>query len=374
MSTINNLPFGAPSVAAGFGGALPMLESSPFEASPMQQADAISPVGTGAWGFGGAYGSYGGTALGAAGGLGGILGSFSSFISNLFNEIAGWFGMGSGAPSPVATSPGPVSGPGTPVSGGGSPISAPGSPGSGPISGYPIVGGGEQFYTSADASSWGDPHDSFSGTNANGQSVDGKWNSMASHADLLDSDSFKGGLRVSTQVTQPSSSGVTHNQSATVTTNGGNTQVTMNANGTTSITSYGRNYTVAAGQSINLGNGETVTANQNGSLTVNMTNSNGGSVAISLTAQGGGVNVSAQAQNVDLGGYLARQGTASPIGGSSTPPISSPVQAGSGPIGYGTGTPLPWQPAPQPFNFGALTNAFSGAANLAEAPIDASLI
>ena len=318
MSSIDNLPFNAPPPATGFGGpAFTNFDQPPFGAAAAQP-DGVASYGSSAWNPYGAYGSYGGTSFGS-GALGGIMNGFSSFISNLFNEISGWFG-GGGSPSPSPTAPGaPVSVPGSPVSAPAAPVSA---------SGSPSPAGGEQFYSSARAASWGDPHDSFNGTGANGQSVGGKWDNMNSHWDLLDSNSFAGGLRVSTQVTQPNQDGVTHNQSATVTTNGGNTQVTMNANGTMSVTSYGQSYSLAPGQSINLGNGETVSAAQNGSLTVSMQNASGGTVAISLTAADGGVNVAAQAANVDLGGYLAsRNGPA----GTNPQPVagSAPAPAGS---------------------------------------------
>jgi hypothetical protein len=155
--------------------------------------------------------------------------------------------------------------------------------------------GKERFFQNATGSSEGDPHLSFNGA---------KWNNMASQPDLLNSSSFAGGFRISTQVTSPNDKGVTWNQSATVTLNNGATTVSMNDNGDASITSYGRSISIARGQTIQLGDGESVTDEQNGSLRVNAQNGAGGRIETTLTPEGKGVNVDVTAHDVDLGGTL----------------------------------------------------------------------
>lgn len=165
---------------------------------------------------------------------------------------------------------------------------------------------GEQQYTSATASSTGDPHLAFNGTAQNGTSANAKWDDMNAHADLLDSDSFAGGFRVSTTATAPNANGVTYNGSATVATHGGNTSVSLDANGNATLLENGRSVNLADGRNINLGNGESVALAQDGSLTITDRNRNGGSITTTLRDNGsGGVDVNASAQNVDLGGYLA---------------------------------------------------------------------
>jgi hypothetical protein len=181
---------------------------------------------------------------------------------------------------------------------------------------------GQAFYGSADASSVGDPHEAFSATTGAGNTVNGKWDSMSSHRDLLDSNSFNGGYRVSTQATQPNSQGVTLNQRGTVTTASGNTTVTLNANGQYSVASYGQSISLQQGQSVSLGNGESVTLNADNSLTVSDTNTQGGSITTTLATNGsGGVDVKTHANEVDLGGYLVnRSDGAAPGAGNRVPP------------------------------------------------------
>jgi hypothetical protein len=170
----------------------------------------------------------------------------------------------------------------------------------------------QQFFQNATGASVGDPHLSFDGTNAYGASSDAKWNSMVSHNNLLDSNSFAGGYRVSTETGQPNANGVTVNQSAAVTTDGGATRVSLDADGTASIYANGTTTSIADGQQLNLGNGETVTRTDNGLLIVRDSNGRGGEIATTLSSNGKYVNVSAEARNVDLGGYLVTGGTAQP--------------------------------------------------------------
>jgi hypothetical protein len=164
--------------------------------------------------------------------------------------------------------------------------------------------GGEQQYANASASSNGDPHLSFTGTAQNGTSADQHWDSMASHSDLLDSDSFNGGYRVSTQTTAPNANGVTYNQSASVTTRNGETCVSLDNAGNATIDRNGNVTSIADGQRLSLGNGEFVSRANDGSLTVGDGNAQGGSISTTLKENGQGVDVSTQASNVDLGGYL----------------------------------------------------------------------
>ena len=176
---------------------------------------------------------------------------------------------------------------------------------------------------------------------------------MVSQPDLLNSDSIPGGFGISTQVTPPNANGVTWNQSATVSLDGGQTHVSLDNTGQPSIMCLDRKIPIAQGQTVNLGNGQSVTYNQNGSLTVLAQNGFGGQIQTTLAAQGQGVNVNVNAQNVDLGGALvsgSQQPVSNPIGAPPVfgpitgpifqppvfaPPISDPIQ---GPIG---GQPFP---------------------------------
>lgn len=154
---------------------------------------------------------------------------------------------------------------------------------------------GGRFFQNATGSSDGDPHLSFNGT---------QWNNMASQPDLLNSRSFPGGYRVSTQATPPNAKGITWNQSATVSLNNGATTITMNNNGEPSITSYGQTLSVNRGQTLELGDGESVKCEQDGALRVTAQNAQGGQISTTLSARGNGVDVDATAHDVELGGAL----------------------------------------------------------------------
>lgn len=167
--------------------------------------------------------------------------------------------------------------------------------------------GDEQYFQSATGSSVGDPHLSFNGTTDTGNNDTTKFDSMTGHSDLLDSDSFSGGYQISTGVTQPGANGVTYNQQATIATNFGNTQVSLDKNGNATILQNGQPINLADGQTFALGNGETVTRNTDGSVVVADNNGMGGSLTTTLSVNGQGVNVNAQASNVDLGGDLLSQ-------------------------------------------------------------------
>jgi hypothetical protein len=165
----------------------------------------------------------------------------------------------------------------------------------------------QKKFSKVTASSNGDPHETLAGTSTTNGKVDEHWNSMASHSDLLDSDSFGGGYDVSTEAGTPSAKGITTNDKATITTDNGQTSVTMSKDGSYNVTSGGRTVTLKQGQATQLGNGETVTLNADKSLTLAEKNGNGATLDTTLKAWGGGVNVSATGHNVDLGGYLVTQ-------------------------------------------------------------------
>jgi hypothetical protein len=166
-------------------------------------------------------------------------------------------------------------------------------------------------YARASLSSTGDPHDTFSGTTASGSTQNAKWDDSASHSNLISSDSFTGGYRVATTVTALDARGATMNASATVIANGGATSVQLDEDGSYTVTSDGKSLQLETGVLTNLGNGETVTRENDGSLVVAMQNSTGGSIATTLRTNGdGGVDVSAQAENADLAGYLVTGATA----------------------------------------------------------------
>lgn len=178
---------------------------------------------------------------------------------------------------------------------------------------------GDQFFRSATATSAGDPHLGFSGTAANGAAQHAAFDSMTGHDDLLDSDSFSGGYQISTSVTQPAANGVTYNQQATVSTNFGDTQITLDKDGDATILQNGQPIHLANGQRFDLGNGETVSRSANGSVIVSDDDGLGGSITTTLSENGNGVDVNAQAANVDLGGDLLAQ----PQGSSVWPPVQT---------------------------------------------------
>jgi len=284
MSVINNNPFGTafgPADAltefgqagtTGFGGAAPLL---PQALDQIQPGNLPPLEGSGLGG-------------GGASSLSGIASSFGNFMNSIGNVISNMLAsLGSALTGTTS--------------------------GSQPASQSGVPGGGETYFTNASASSTGDPHEAFSGTTGSGTNVDQKWNSMQSHGDLLSSNSFAGGYRVSTQVTQPGTNGVTYNQTATVTTGGGATAVSMQANGSYTVTGNGQTVSLAQGRAAALGNGESVTLNADGSLTIADANAQGGSISTTLKSNGdGGVDVSNAAANVDLGGYLVHRSDGNP--------------------------------------------------------------
>ncbi|MBV9719779.1 MAG: hypothetical protein JOZ77_10690 [Candidatus Eremiobacteraeota bacterium] len=302
-SAINSNPLGSPALntqAEGtFQGSAPATGDNISRFVPPWMSSESSTMPQ----FGGGNGGWGSTQS--------ALGPLMSILQQLMQMLQSL--MGYGCNPPYGSGNCPPNGP--------TPCPANGS-------GCPPYGN-ERFFQNANGSSEGDPHLSFNGA---------KWNNMTSQPDLLNSNSFAGGFRISTQVTPPNSNGVTWNQKATVTLNNGATTVSMNNNGDATIDSYGDSIPIAKGQTLQLGNGEAVTYEQNGSLLVSAQNGNGGRIESTLTPEGKGVNVEVTAHDVDLGGtlvngYERRHGSVSgPIPG---PPPGLP-------------TPEPIPPSPEP--------------------------
>lgn len=169
------------------------------------------------------------------------------------------------------------------------------------------AGGGESYFQTATASSTGDPHLAFSGTGGDGSSVQSHFDSMSAHGDLLHSNSFAGGYRISTSVTAAAANGVTYNRAATVSTNFGATQVSLDRDGRASVTQGGQTVALADGQSVQVGNGESVTRNADGSLVIYDENEMGAQITTTLSENGSGVDVNVRAANVDLAGDLLSQ-------------------------------------------------------------------
>ncbi len=169
-------------------------------------------------------------------------------------------------------------------------------------------GGPQRYFSSADLSSTGDPHLALTGTRGGpggaAAHVDERFDSMTSHRDLFDSADVAGGYRVSTAVSQPDANGVTTNRSATVHAGFGGDAVTMRGDGSFSVVDDGSPIALAKGRTVTLSGGETVTAGQDGSLLVSARTANGGSIATTLRAVDGRVDVTAHADGIDLGGDI----------------------------------------------------------------------
>lgn len=175
----------------------------------------------------------------------------------------------------------------------------------GNVTGAPPGAAGQQLFARATASSTGDPHEAFHGATPDGIHVDGTWDSMSSHADLLSSDSVAGGYRISNAVTQPRANGVTLNARVDVATDDGRTNVGMNADGSYDVSQFGRRVDLVEGRAVRIDEHESVTLNADRSITIQENARDGGAISTTLRSNGsGGVDVSNDATNVDLGGYL----------------------------------------------------------------------
>jgi hypothetical protein len=294
--------------ASGYGESLPFSPGDGVTFAPGPPSTPTSPFSS----FGGLYGgsSSGSTGLG---GFSGIMNGFMNVLSSALSSLGSLFGTGSTT-----------------------------TPTTGPTNGGSLP---EAMYANATASSVGDPHDAFSGSTAQGQNVSQHWDDMNAHHDLLSSDSFAGGYRISTTATTPNANGVTYNASATIATDGGATAVTMNANGSYSVTENGQNVTLQQGTAVPVDATESVTLNADGSLTVADANATGGTLTTTLKSNGdGGVDVNARATNVDLGGYLADRSTivTGPVRRQGDTPLAVASQSPAMPFGtftsqYGSG-------------------------------------
>jgi len=178
----------------------------------------------------------------------------------------------------------------------------------------------QQYFGRASGSSTGDPHLAFSGNGTNAH-----WDSMSGHPDLLDSQSFNGGFRLSTQTTAPNANGVTYNGSATVATRNGRERVTLDNAGNATVDRNGQTFALQDGQSYDLGGGERVSRAADGSLDITQRNARGGSIETTLRDNGQGVDVNVQAQNVGLGGDLVGGGNGVGGGGYQGPPELMPL-------------------------------------------------
>jgi hypothetical protein len=180
---------------------------------------------------------------------------------------------------------------------------------------------GSATFQNVSLGSVGDPHLSVSGTEQNTDgstaSVNSKFDSMSGHADLFSTRDFGDGFHVSTAVTQPSANGVTQNASATATMDGGRESVSMSNTGAVSISDHGQAVALSAGQSIRLSGGQQVSEAANGSVSITESSFNENLTTTFTNNGGGGVDVTAQGQNVTLSGAL--------ITGGSTPVAQAPV-------------------------------------------------
>jgi hypothetical protein len=178
----------------------------------------------------------------------------------------------------------------------------------------PGAASGAATFQNVSLASTGDPHLSVSGTeqNADGSTanVSSRFDSMTGHQDLFSTRDFGDGFHVSTTVTQPSANGVTQNASATASMDGGRESVTMTNNGTISVNDHGEPVALSPGQTVTLSGGQKVSEAANGSVSVSET-AFGENLTTTFTNNGGGgVDVTAQGQNVTLAGDLITGGTA----------------------------------------------------------------
>ena len=158
--------------------------------------------------------------------------------------------------------------------------------------------------------------------NADGStaSVSSNFDSMTGHANLFSSRDFGDGFRVSTTVTQANANGVTQNASATASMDFGRESVTLTGDGTISVTDQGQSTALAPGQSTTLSGGQHVSEAADGSVTISEA-AFGANLTTTFAANGGGVDVTAQGQNITLAGDLITGGT--------TPVAQSPANVRS---------------------------------------------
>jgi len=177
-------------------------------------------------------------------------------------------------------------------------------------------GSSAQNVSNATFSSVGDPHLSETGTlldgSGNAHAIDNHFDSMNAHDNLISSQDFDGGYRVSTAVTTPGANGVTMNQRATVHTNSNADTVSMQNDGSISISNNGTAVSLQNGRALTLADGELVSRGTDGSLTVAETNASGGSISTTMRANGFGVDVTTSVQNAAVGGDIANTNVGMP--------------------------------------------------------------
>ena len=214
--------------------------------------------------------------------------------------------------------------------------------------------GTQRQFNTVDVSSTGDPHLAASGTlSGSNAPLTEKFDSMTAHDDLVHSTAIDGGYRVSTAVTQPDANGVTANQSATVHANYDGDRITMNRDGSYAISDDGDAVQLAKGGSLELAGGETVTSNADGSLTVAAANAAGGTIATTMRATGGGVDVTTHAQNLAVGGDVVNH---------DLPPVPGTRHHGHGHKHHRDPLTLNGGPAPTPVTPPPLAAAAPGGA------------
>ena len=165
--------------------------------------------------------------------------------------------------------------------------------------------GGEQpYFSNAELSSTGDPHEAVNATTGAGQQINAKWDNMHSHAHLLTSNGIAGGFNLATCASAPNANGATYNEQARLTTNNGNTIVTMDKGGAYGVIDNGKTVSLQNGIPVTVGCGETLTLNANGVLSIDLENAQGGKINTTLSPNENGVDVNVAASDVTLGGYL----------------------------------------------------------------------
>jgi hypothetical protein len=149
----------------------------------------------------------------------------------------------------------------------------------------------EAAFSDASLASTGDPHLSLSGSvvrDGTASPISTTFDSMVSQPGLFSTDAFGDGFTVSTRASEADAQGVTYNQSATAWMDGGRDAVSVNADGSFAV---------------NIGTA-TVTRATDGSVTIAEANRWGGRLDTTFRPTGAGVDVTAQAHDVALGGTL----------------------------------------------------------------------
>ncbi len=256
------LPTPWPTTQPTFGGG-DSIARSPY-APPVGGGFAVGGTDPGTSLFANLFPAQGTQPQGQQGALGALVALFTSMLSS----IASALGLGSTQPNAVGTQ------------------------------------GPQLAVQDATVSSLGDPHLSATGTAADGTAMSTKYDSMTGHRDLVDSDSFTGGYRVSTRTTVPDANGIAWNKDASVTS--GNQTVSLDNAGNATIRTGNVTQSLESGQTVSLLSGATVSRGDDGAVTVHQANDGGGTIETKLlrTGDNRGVDVVTTAHNADLGGDI----------------------------------------------------------------------